>query len=1025
MTTLSTLAICHNVAAVLPQYIQSILAQELPPDEMVFVDDGSYDDTLLILNHARDEIEARGIGVTVTTHSERRGRGAARQTAIEVARGIYVTWTDVDDLIRPDRLYTLRQSIEAYQPVQDGAALLVSPFIRIQSSQLFQQKTVGAQTVTNVADLYSTRQATQLQAIFGRRTAFSNTGFDSELNWAEDTDFVIRYLANGGQLIGDEGADPSRILYFQSFLHVPRETVYYANRRMAEKNGRILREAGIDPQAQLQAKRKRYIDKFLKIDEQWLSPVPEEPEGGSVLPDFPEGEVEAFWHDVEGRPLSNNGLEASSIDSACLVPALLMGARSLHWRDVGTGALLASFDLVRRPSGVIALSSSVQRLKPTDVSIANANQDQLDDNCVDQSDENTVSNSDLRVDGQFVSRYARITSACSIDSAIIVSFFSGASYYHNCARRLSEQLDRSGVDYEICELTLPEDSSWIKVCRQKIAFIRHIRKKHRRAIMWMDVDGQLIGDPSWHLSTDSDLGAFLRNFAYFMGFDSQAYARLLHPGYLRFGSRPVVDRFLDHLEVVDAKAPENATDDYVIQEALTSFNEPLAFLCYPPRDIVTSNESLGREWATFQHSDSGNVSMGSKLAVQHVADAISVPRQIRVMRHAASMAIKKGQHENASVFLREIRRLDPDDSDSLSALLKLFLKVNDTGRYGFHKKVGLSNPATRSAVLRVELDRQYQTCKFKEAAATTSELERSDNSADANFAASRRYRHSFDVRAHENHIPDDARVPMMWWEHPHPGNLGDIIGPYIVEAITGIPPRYVSKSPRLLSVGSIIKWARAGDMVWGSGASDLKQTINPDARYHAVRGPLTRGMILDAGADCPEVYGDPAWLLPEIFDARNVTKTHRLGLIRHFSHADRTLEVAPDVLNIDIIRSSREDIERFLTDLNRCEAIVSTSLHGGIIANAYGIPACFATDTASARQIHGDGMKFRDYGLSVGMESLEQYDIGNLDRIDSTFARHCNHIPQRSIDIEALLSASPFSVNPNFLRLRDSRRAVG
>ena len=71
---------------------------------------------------------------------------------------------------------------------------------------------------------------------------------------------------------------------------------------------------------------------------------------------------------------------------------------------------------------------------------------------------------------------------------------------------------------------------------------------------------------------------------------------------------------------------------------------------------------------------------------------------------------------------------------------------------------------------------------------------------------------------------------------------------------------------------------------------------------------------------------------------------------------------------IEILRVARAGIEAFLDEMFGCETIVSTSLHGLIIANAYGIPARLASFVDSDRQIHGDGMKFDDKGnlYSVG-----------------------------------------------------------
>lgn len=272
---------------------------------------------------------------------------------------------------------------------------------------------------------------------------------------------------------------------------------------------------------------------------------------------------------------------------------------------------------------------------------------------------------------------------------------------------------------------------------------------------------------------------------------------------------------------------------------------------------------------------------------------------------------------------------------------------------------------------------------------------------------SRMVRADLDFRAARAGLTDADRVAMWWMETPYPGNLGDIINPYIIERLNGRPPRFVAKGERLLAVGSIIKFADAEATVYGAGASREATEVSPQARFCAVRGPLTRQIVLASGANCPEVYGDLAWLLPRLY-APAVAKRHRLGLILHHVHEDLPARIGRGVHQISIRRCGYAQIEKFIREMLSCEAIISTSLHGVIIAHAYGIPVRFATSSGSAGQIAGDGLKFQDYFLSVGRDCPEPLDLWPLQEITTELAASCVDNPARPIDVEALVAAAPF-----------------
>lgn len=597
--------------------------------------------------------------------------------------------------------------------------------------------------------------------------------------------------------------------------------------------------------------------------------------------------------------------------------------------------------------------------------------------------------------------------------AIVVSFCAGDKYYYDAAEALEKRLDGMNVAHDIVRMEIPEGVDWIDICRRKIAFYRDMLIKHKRPVVWLDVDSHIMNRPTSMLRSSADITCFLRYFSYLPKFDPDQYARLFAPAYLCFNYNDRVLDFLNYAVELVEGSDEKATDDYFLQEAVMSWPGDMRIMVMKTSDVSRNPEDPNYGNTYFVHGDSGNVDIFKGVAAQHKRGAFALPRQKAVLREGAQSAVKGGRLEHALAFHRRIFELDSNDSEALGKFTDLMRRQKSWGPLGYHLDKHRENPLHAHVVERVEFLSRLDRGQFDKAEAMFKEAVARD-SANVGLMKSRTVRYDLDRRAAAAGIPDDARTPMWWMETPYPGNFGDIINPYVIEGLTGIPPKFANGAGRLIAIGSIIKFAKRGDKVWGAGAPSQNQPINPEAVYHAVRGPLTRDLVLQAGADAPEVYGDAAWFLPRIY-APKIAKTHKLGLILHSVHMEAAPPVDPDVRIIDIRRVGPSEIEAFIDEMLSCEALLSTSLHGVIVAHAYGIPVrwCMASD--SPRQIHGDGTKFEDYFQSVGRSAPSPLDLSGLDRIDSGLAALCLDQPERPIDLRALAQAAPFAVRPDLL----------
>ena len=126
-------------------------------------------------------------------------------------------------------------------------------------------------------------------------------------------------------------------------------------------------------------------------------------------------------------------------------------------------------------------------------------------------------------------------------------------------------------------------------------------------------------------------------------------------------------------------------------------------------------------------------------------------------------------------------------------------------------------------------------------------------------------------------------------------NWGDDVNIPLIRALTGKKcvlrhATLFDNVENLLCIGSIIEgFTDPYSIIWGSGAMHGRDVMQCSPKtVLAVRGPLTRKDLLSKGIDCPEIYGDPALLLP-FFYRPKVKKQYKLGVVPHYADYDLVL----------------------------------------------------------------------------------------------------------------------------------------
>lgn len=264
-----------------------------------------------------------------------------------------------------------------------------------------------------------------------------------------------------------------------------------------------------------------------------------------------------------------------------------------------------------------------------------------------------------------------------------------------------------------------------------------------------------------------------------------------------------------------------------------------------------------------------------------------------------------------------------------------------------------------------------------------------------------------------------------------PRNWGDDINKFFFEYVTdkkmAILPDDALLFPGLKHyslIGSTLDFYQLkNSIVYGTGImTSSRELKGTPSRIISVRGPRTRDALITKGIDCPEHYGDPALLLPVFYQPDR--PKHRLASI--IPHCG-TLASAVDFdelvrrYNCNLIDMTRYDKWTDIIDgIAGSSFVMSESLHGLIVAEAYGVPSVWVEFTQ-----HNDywSFKFLDFYESIGkygMSSLKMYEGFDFEDV----MRTKDEWQPGRIDYDTLLSYFPFEIRPEHKKNIPSRLRI-
>ena len=170
--------------------IANVLAQTLPPHEVIVVDDGSTDNSVKVIRSFGSKIKL--------IQQTNQGPGAARNVGLRLASGDFIQFQDRDDLFSRNKLETQAELLE-----QTGADIAFSPWVKLKTERckaslenhVLQQRMPPAKL--SLPCWWLRGWSTVFQSLLFRRSFLKQVGwYRTDLLTAEDMEFFFRLLTS-------------------------------------------------------------------------------------------------------------------------------------------------------------------------------------------------------------------------------------------------------------------------------------------------------------------------------------------------------------------------------------------------------------------------------------------------------------------------------------------------------------------------------------------------------------------------------------------------------------------------------------------------------------------------------------------------------------------------------------------------------------------------------------------------------------------------------------------------------------
>ena len=214
----------------------------------------------------------------------------------------------------------------------------------------------------------------------------------------------------------------------------------------------------------------------------------------------------------------------------------------------------------------------------------------------------------------------------------------------------------------------------------------------------------------------------------------------------------------------------------------------------------------------------------------------------------------------------------------------------------------------------------------------------------------------------------DAPLKLYWWQGVP--NFGDALSPLVVAHVSGRQVQHAGpKGAELWAIGSLLHVARQNreafrrrPTIWGTGQlGHVPRDVTEHVDIALLRGPVGASLL---GVEATR-FADPGLLADEVCGPAP-EREDKIGLVPHHTTLDdpllqAVLQEEPRLSLIDV----RDECASVCRQIASCAHIIASSLHGLIVADAYGVPNTWLHPGAQAH------FKYYDYAASV-QRSLPQ-----------------------------------------------------